>query len=64
MWEVNKISIIVLCRVSAVQASQPHSAKLCAAEQGALAAAILYTSPIIDDFFRMKLIPFNILLEN
>lgn len=59
MWEVNRISIFVLCRVSAVQASQPHSAKLYAAEQGALAAAILYTSPI-----RIKLIPFHILLEN
>lgn len=47
MWEVNKISIIVLCRVNAVQASQPHTAELCAAELGALAAAILCTSPII-----------------
>lgn len=52
MWQVNTISIIVLCRASAVQASQSHSAELCAAEQGALAAAILYSSAIIlADFY-------------
>lgn len=35
-----------------MQASQPHSAELCAAEQGALAAAILYSSAIIlADFY-------------
>lgn len=41
-----------------MQASQPHSAELCAAEQGVLAAAILYSSAIILADFYNEIDPF------